>query len=91
MRVDGILRAQVIPVEYEVESFRVVGTLSPVVVPALLCKRELPLIIIHVLRELIGVGAGLELLMAVASERHSASTILRGYLQRIVDVPSRLT
>ena len=67
MRVDAILQVQEIHVEYEVESFRVVAILSPVVVPLS-----------------IGVGAGLELLMAVASERHSAGTFLRGHLHRSV-------
>ena len=83
---------QVIPVEYEVESFRVVATLSPVVVPVFLCRLELAhQNLIHFRRVRIGVGAGLELLMTVASERHSAGTFLRGYLQRIVDTPSGLT
>ena len=92
MRVDAILFMQIVPVEYEVERFRMVAMLRLLVVPDFLCRLEpAHQNLIHFPRERIGVGAGLELLMLVASESHSGGTFLRGYLQGIVDAPSGRT
>ena len=83
---------QIVPVEYKVERFRIVAILRPHLVPEPVCRIEpAHQNLIHFAGERIGLGAGLELMMLVASEIHSAGTFLRGYLQGIVDAPSART